>query len=158
MPVAAHHARTAHVHAPDFAARDARTGVVADLQLDAVLRPPDRAEQHLGIVAGLGAGDRRRLGHRVAHDQRAAELAGDALDELGRCGRGGRRHTSRSRLTSVSASSGCSSSFAHCVGAPPADRDPLGADQPHHVGRRTTAWGRCTSVVAHASCSHSLAM
>ncbi len=66
--------------------------VVHDHHLDTGQRPPDGVQQHLRGITGLGAGHRRRLGARVADDDRRTEAGAHLLRELGRhrCRTGGR--------------------------------------------------------------------
>ena len=58
-------------------------------------------QQHLGRIVGPGAGDRRRLGARVAHHDRAAEPRAHLLGQLGRDRRGAGRAEPQRREVGV---------------------------------------------------------
>src|SRR5690606_26436044 len=58
-PVPAHYARPTDPHAADLAGRNRRPVGADQVDLHAFLWAADRAVLHLGIVAGVGAGDAR---------------------------------------------------------------------------------------------------
>ena len=98
---AAHAARRAQRDDADLAARHLRAVAVDQLELDALLRTADGVQEHLGRIVGARAGDRRRLGARVADHDRAAEPRPHLLGQLGRDRRGAGRAEPQRRQIGV---------------------------------------------------------
>ena len=72
------------VTTPTSPSVDRLAAVVAEHQLDPLLRSAHRVQEHLGRIVDPGAGDRRRLGARVAHHDRAPEARAHLLREVRR--------------------------------------------------------------------------